>query len=201
MVRLLTCNMVVPGLLTVTVCTGASVPTVVLPNAILAGLTLIDGFTPVPVTKSDTTGGELLLETERNPLLVPVAVGWKVTWIAQLLPTARLAGQVLLTVKAPPTLIAEMLRGSVPVLVSVTVCAALFVFTCWLPKSSPEGDSDPIGSIPLPDRATVGVVGALLPMVSVAEAAPVERGVNSTSMVQVPAGGTLTVQLLRITFK
>ena len=94
-----------------------------------------------------------------------------------------------------------MLRGSVPVLDSVTVCAALLVFTCWLPKLTPEGDSDPIGSIPLPDRATVGVVGALLPMVSVADAAPAVVGVNSTSMVQVPAGGTLTVQLLRITFK
>jgi len=94
-----------------------------------------------------------------------------------------------------------MLRGSVPVLDSVTVCAALLVFTCWLPKLSPEDDSDPIGSIPLPDRATVGVVGALLPMMRVADSAPVEVGVNPTSIVQLPAGGTLTLQLLSITFK
>jgi hypothetical protein len=38
-------------------------------------------------------------------------------------------------------------------------------------------------------------------MVSVAEAAPAKVGVNPTSIVQLPAGGTLTVQLLRITLK
>jgi hypothetical protein len=94
----------------------------------LPGLTLITGCTPVPVTESDTTGGELLLETLRFPLRVPVAVGWNVTWIVQLLPAARVAGQVLLSVKSPLTDMPEMLRGSVPVLDSVTVWAALLVF-------------------------------------------------------------------------
>lgn len=88
-----------------------------------------------------------------------------------------------------------------PVLDSVTVCAALLVFTCWSPKVSAEGESDPIGLIPLPDRATLGVVGALLFMVSLADAAPAVVGVKPTSMVQLPAGGTLTAQLLRITLK
>lgn len=189
-------------MLTVMVCAGASVFSTVSPKAMLVGLTLIAGFTPVPVTKSDTTGGELLLETLSEPLRVPIAVGWKVTWMAQLLPTARLAGQVLVWVKSPLTDTPEMLRGSVPVLESVTVWAALPVFNCWFPKLRPEGESDPTGSMPVPDRATVvGVVGALLPILSVAEAAPVERGVNPTSMVQLPAGGTAAVQLLRITFK
>lgn len=129
-VRLLICRLAPPVLVTVIVWPVLCDPTSRLPKSRAEGETdAFGGVTPVPVTKSDTTGGELLLETLRFPLRVPVAVGWKVTWIVQLLPTASVAGQVLLCVKSPLTDMPEMLIGSVPVFESVTVWAALLVFT------------------------------------------------------------------------
>jgi len=62
----------------------------------LAGLMLIAGCTPVPFKATAGAAGTLLLETVSDPLRAPVAFGWKVTWIVQLTPGARLAGQVLL---------------------------------------------------------------------------------------------------------
>ena len=129
-VRLLMCSVLPPMLLTVMLWPVLCAPTSRLPKLSAPGETdAFGGFTPVPVTKSDTTGGELLLETRRKPLPAPVAVGWKITWIVQLLPTAKVAGQVLLSLKSPLTDMPEMLSGSVPVLVRVTVWAALLVFT------------------------------------------------------------------------
>lgn len=63
---------------------------------------------------------------------------------------------------------------------SVIVWAELAVFTSWLPKSRLEGEREAMGLMPFPDRATDGLVGASLVMLSVAEAGPAERGVNPT---------------------
>ena len=104
--------------------------------------------------------------------------------------------------KSPVTKIPEMVNGSVPVFDNVTVWAALLVSICWLPKLRPEGDNVPIGSMPFPDKATVvGLVGASLPMLSVAVAKPVDSGVNSSSMLQLPAGGTPVPQLPPMTLR
>jgi hypothetical protein len=59
------------------------------------------------------------------PARVPVAVGVSVTLIVQLLPTATRAPQVLVSPKSPLAAILAMLREPVPVLFSVSVCAAL----------------------------------------------------------------------------
>lgn len=62
------------------------------------------------------------------------------------------------------------------------VCTALVVFTSWFAKLRLEGDTDPkAGLMPFPDSATVvGLVGASLLMVSVADPAPADFGANST---------------------
>ena len=69
-------------------------------------------------------------------LRLPVAVGVKVTLIVQFAPAAKvleLLGQVLVCAKSPllvplrPMLL--MVKAAVPLLVSVTVCAALVVPT------------------------------------------------------------------------
>ena len=55
------------------------------------------------------------------PVLVPAAVGLKVTVMVQLAPAARLEAQVLVSVKSPLALMLVMLRVAVPVFLSVTV--------------------------------------------------------------------------------
>src|SRR5947199_59778 len=71
------------------------------------------------------------------------ATGVKVTLMVQLAPAARLAGQVLVWAKSPAlvpvTLTPLMFSAAVPLLVSVTVCAALVVFTVWSEKVSVVG--------------------------------------------------------------
>jgi hypothetical protein len=74
--------------------------------------------------------------TVRLAVRAPVALGVKVTLMVQLLPAARvlgLMGQVLVWAKSPllvpliPMLL--MVSAAFPLLVRLTVCAALVVFT------------------------------------------------------------------------
>ena len=69
-----------------------------------------------------------------EPVLLPAAVGVKVTLKAQFAPAAKLDPQVLSCAKSPLTTILEMLNAAVPVLVNVTACAALVVPKGWLAK-------------------------------------------------------------------
>ena len=54
------------------------------------------------------------------PLLVPVAVGLKVTPIVQLAPAANVEPQVLVRVKSPPIVTLEMVMVAVPLFFTVT---------------------------------------------------------------------------------
>ena len=63
------------------------------------------------------------------PGWLPVAVGVKVTLMEQLAPAAREAGQVLVWAYCALATMLVMFSAAVPELVSVTVCAALVVFT------------------------------------------------------------------------
>ncbi len=73
---------------------------------------------------------------------LPLAVGVKVTTILQLAAarTVPLVGQVVEAVKVKSLLLAPVMARAVifkvalPVLVSITVCAALVVLTSWLLK-------------------------------------------------------------------
>jgi hypothetical protein len=86
-----------------------------------------DSVTVVPVPLRDTVCGEpeALSVIVRLPLRVPPAVGANVTEMVQLAPTATLDPQVLVSAKSPEAAIDVMLRAVVPLLVSVTVWAAL----------------------------------------------------------------------------
>lgn len=72
---------------------------------------------------------EIASDAER----VPLAEGVKVMLIVQLAPTVKLTPQLLVWEKslafAPETATPEMLKATLPVLVTVTVCAALAALT------------------------------------------------------------------------
>jgi hypothetical protein len=59
------------------------------------------------------------------PVLVPAAVGLKVTAMVQLAPALTLLPQVLVWEKSPLAVMLEMVSETLPVLVSATVCALL----------------------------------------------------------------------------
>ena len=93
-----------------------------------------DGAVPVPV--SDTLCGlpAALSVRLRAAVRVPVAVGLNVILNVQLLPTAKLVVQVVVSLKSPLLVPVKdrPLKVSValPELVSVTFCALLLVPTC-----------------------------------------------------------------------
>jgi len=64
-----------------------------------------------------------------EPVRFPLAVGANVTLTEQLAPAARLAPQLFVSPKSPVVAIAEMDSAALPLLVSVTFCAALVVPT------------------------------------------------------------------------
>ena len=90
---------------------------------------------------------------------VPVADGVNVTLMVQLAPAAKLDPQVVVRAKlvllVPVMVMLEIVRAPAPVLVKVTVRAALVVFTVWFPKASDVGDKVTPGTAPVPVRLTV----------------------------------------------
>src|SRR5262249_58204019 len=91
--------------------------------------------TPVPLRLTvcwpPASGSSLMVSV---PVRLPVTVGVKVTMIAQLLPAARVAPQLLVWLKSPVTEMPLMLRGAPPVFVNVTCEARLDVLIIQLPK-------------------------------------------------------------------
>ena len=95
----------------------------------LAGEVLGAPWTAVPLRATDTKPGAPLSLMVTEPVSVPAAFGVNVTLMLQLAPAARLAPQLLVSAKAPETLMLVMLNAAVPVLLRVTFCAALVVET------------------------------------------------------------------------
>ncbi len=96
-------------------------------------LEMTGGFVPMPL--SDTVCGlpaalSLMLSVAVRS---PTAPGLKVTVIVQLAPASRVAGQLFVWVKSPafvPAMLMPLIvSAALPVLVSVTVWAALVVLT------------------------------------------------------------------------
>ncbi len=84
-----------------------------------------------------------------------------------------------------------MLSVAVPLLVSVTACAALVVPTCWLLKVRVLLDNVTAGAIPVPLRLTLcGLFGALSVIDSVPVRVPVTVGVKVTLIVQLAPAAT-----------
>lgn len=86
---------------------------------------------------------------------------------------------------------------ALPVLVRVTVCAALVVPTLTLLKVKLAGESWTAGAVvPMPVRLTVcGLPGALSVMERVPLIVPDPEGVKVTEMVQFPPARTLDPQV------
>jgi hypothetical protein len=80
---------------------------------------------PVPLSATLCGLSEALSEMLRVPVLVPLATGLKVTEIVQLAPALTLVPQLLVWEKSPLAVMPEMVSETLPVLLSVTVCALL----------------------------------------------------------------------------
>ena len=93
------------------------------------GKKLVLGATPVPVRATVCGLPVALSVTVMVPGWLPVAVGVKVTVMVQLAPAATEVPQVLVWAYGALAAMLVMLSAPVPPLVSVTVCAALVVFT------------------------------------------------------------------------
>ena len=97
-------------------------PTVCAGKVSEVGERLTTGFVPpVPVRLTVWVVGLALSVMVKVPFLVPVAVGLKVTLMVQLALAATLEPQVLVWEKSPLTVMLEMLRVALPVLLSVTL--------------------------------------------------------------------------------
>jgi hypothetical protein len=89
-----------------------------------------------------------------DPVLVPAAVGLKVTLRVQLALAARLEPQVLVWEKSPLAAMLEIVSAALPLFVSVIVSAELVVPTSWLPKLYDVGDRFTTGANPRPNLVT-----------------------------------------------
>lgn len=100
------------------------------------------------------------------------------------------AVQVLVSANGLLAAIELKTRGAEPVLVTVTVCAALVVLTACDPKVRLFAESDTIGSeAPVPvSRMTCGLSGALSVRVSDPTLGPPTFGVKVTPIVQFEGG-------------
>ena len=90
-----------------------------------------------------------------------MAVGLKVTDTVHEAPAARELPQVLVSLYPVGALIEEIDAAALPVLVTVTDCAALEELTVWLPKESEVGDALSVAvavEVPVPDSATLNVL-------------------------------------------
>jgi hypothetical protein len=76
---------------------------------------------PVPVRLTVWVAGLALSVMVTAPVLVPVAVGLKVTLRVQLAPAATLEPQVLVWEKSPLALMLVIVRLALPVFLSVTL--------------------------------------------------------------------------------
>jgi hypothetical protein len=196
-----------PVLLSVTACAALVVPTVCVANVSAFGETPAAAVpAPVPVNVTLCVAPTLPeLSTICNVAVrVPEAEGVNVTEILQLALAASVVPQALVSAKSPgllpsiPTLV--IVNGPLPVLLNVSVCAAVVVLTAVEANVKLPGDTPAVGTpIPVPLNATVCVAPATFPelsvIVRVPVCVPVAVGVNVTEIVQVPAAATV-VQLL-----
>jgi hypothetical protein len=93
------------------------------------------------------------------------------------------------------TAIGLSVNATVPVLVTVNVCAWLVVPATWAPKISNEGDTASPGLTPWPARLTVCVPAPSF-MVTVPLSGPAVVGVKTTLTLQLPPAAIEPEQLV-----
>ncbi len=117
----------------------------------------------------------------------------------QLAPAATELPQVSVSAKSPLAEILVIVKVAEPVLVSVTVCAALVVPTVWLAKASEVAERLAVvaGAVPVPVRVTdCGLSEALSVMLRVPVRVPEAVGVKVTLMLQLAPAATELPQVL-----
>jgi hypothetical protein len=130
------------------------------------------------------------------PVLVPIAVGLKVTLRVQLALAATNEPQVLVSEKLPLTLMLVIVRLAFPVFLSVTLCALLLVPSFCAGKVKEVGERVTTGAVPVPVRLTVWAVGlALSVMVTTPVLVPAAVGLKVTLSVQLPLTATLDLHV------
>src|ERR1700722_1970435 len=179
-----------PLLVIVTVTGGDAVPASAAPKLIEpVGEIVAAACTAVPLTARICGLCGALSEISTWAERLPACVGSKVTFITQVLPPARgLCVQLSVSAKPPPSAPAlpmVMATAVVPVLLTVTACAALLAATVCEPKFKVAGDSEIPAVPPFPLSATLcGLPAALSEMLSVALTGPAACGAKSTEIVQ-----------------
>lgn len=153
---------VVPVLVKVMTCAGLVVPWFWLPKVRLVGERLTPGPLPVPVRLTVCVLPVTLLVLSvmvNDAVRVPGSVGVNVTLIGQLLFAASELPHVVVSAKSPDsvpvTAMLAILKFEVPVLLRVTVWAALVVPTFWLVKVRLVTVILATGAVAVPVRLTV----------------------------------------------
>ena len=143
---------------------------------------------PIPVRLTDCGLPEALSVMLKLPVRVPDAVGVNETLMVQLAPAATELPQVLVWAKSPLAETLVRFSEALPVLESVTDCAALVVPTVWLVKVSEEAERLTTGAeaaAPVPVRLTdCGLPEVLSVMLKVPVRVPDAVGVNVVLIVQ-----------------
>jgi hypothetical protein len=155
---------------------------------------------PIPVRLTDCGLPEALSVMLRVPVRLPDAVGVNVTLMVQFAPAATELPQVLVWAKSPLAETLVRFSEALPVLESVTDCAALVVPTIWPAKVSEEVERLTTGAeaaAPVPVRLNdCGLPEALSVMLRVPMRVPDAVGVNVTLMVQLAPAATELPQVL-----
>ncbi len=136
-----------------------------------------------------------------SALSAPFSCGVKTTFTVQVPPAAKvdgLMGQLLvsekLVTREPVIFRLAIEIAVVPLLVTVTVCGGLEVFSVMVPKLRLAGER--LTTVPVPVSATFcGLLGALSATFTVPVRVPALVGVKTTLMVQFAAATKLAGQL------
>ncbi len=130
------------------------------------------------------------------PVRFPPAAGVNVMLMVQLAPAATLLPQVLVWPKSPLAAMLLMLSTPFPVLLRVTLCAALVAPVSCAANGSVAVERLTTGPVAVPASATVcGLPLALSVMVRVPVRAPSAVGLNVTVIVQLAPAATLAPQV------
>jgi hypothetical protein len=133
----------------------------------------------------------------KAPVRVPIPVGVKVTLIMQLPPPLTTVPQLFVSEKSPLTTMLVIVRALAPVFWTLTGWGELEVCSVWFPKATLEGETETVGTAPVPVKLTVcGLPLALSAIVTAPVRVPTVLGVNVTLIVQVPPAPKLVPQLL-----
>jgi hypothetical protein len=151
----------------------------------------------VPVNETVWVLGDALSATVSVPVREKIAVGLNVSVTVQLAPALNEPPHVVDSEKSPPAVMLVRASAAVPVLVTITDCAALAVPTFSSPKLRLVADNFTPGAVPVPLKDTVWVAGdALSLIVSVPVLVPTLAGAKVTLMAQIAPAATDVLQVL-----